>query len=67
VADGRSGTRFKGSPVRIGLPDAGVTLDSALMMCSAASPRVSVRKRAQIARFEQTVTDWEQREYFDLY
>ena len=24
-------------------------------------------KRAEIARFEQTVTDWEQREYFDLY
>jgi glutamine synthetase len=24
-------------------------------------------KRAEIARFERTVTDWEQREYFDLY
>jgi glutamine synthetase len=24
-------------------------------------------KRAQLARFERTVTDWEQREYFDLY
>jgi glutamine synthetase len=24
-------------------------------------------KRAEIARFEQAVTDWEQREYFDLY
>ncbi|MGH3165341.1 MAG: glutamine synthetase family protein [Trebonia sp.] len=24
-------------------------------------------KRAEITRFEQTVTDWEQREYFDLY
>jgi glutamine synthetase len=24
-------------------------------------------KRAEVARFERTVTDWEQREYFDLY
>jgi glutamine synthetase len=24
-------------------------------------------KRAEIARFERTVTDWEQREYFDLF
>jgi glutamine synthetase len=26
-----------------------------------------VIKRAEIARFERAVTDWEQREYFDLF
>jgi len=30
-------------------------------------PYYAALKRAEIARFEQTVTDWEQREYFDLY
>jgi glutamine synthetase len=29
--------------------------------------RLPVNLAAAIARFEQTVTDWEQREYFDLY
>jgi glutamine synthetase len=30
-------------------------------------PYYAALKRAEIARFEQAVTDWEQREYFDLY
>ncbi|MGP4014350.1 glutamine synthetase family protein [Saccharopolyspora sp. 5N708] len=30
-------------------------------------PYYAAIKRAEIARFERTVTDWEQREYFDLY
>jgi glutamine synthetase len=30
-------------------------------------PYYAALKRAEIARFERTVTDWEQREYFDLY
>lgn len=30
-------------------------------------PCYAALKRAEIARFERTVTDWEQREYFDLY
>lgn len=30
-------------------------------------PYYAALKRAEIARFEQTVTDWEQREYFDLF
>lgn len=30
-------------------------------------PYFAALKRAEIARFERTVTDWEQREYFDLF
>jgi glutamine synthetase len=30
-------------------------------------PYYAAIKRAEIARFEHAVTDWEQREYFDLY
>jgi glutamine synthetase len=43
--------------------DAGLTR----AMGSRFVPYYAALKRAEIARFEQTVTDWEQREYFDLY
>jgi glutamine synthetase len=43
--------------------DAGLTA----AMGSRFVPYYVALKRAEIARFEQAVTDWEQREYFDLY
>jgi glutamine synthetase len=56
-------------PVNLAAAIDALEADAALTkaMGSRFVPYYVALKRAEIARFEQAVTDWEQREYFDLY
>jgi glutamine synthetase len=56
-------------PVNLAEAVAALESDAGLARAMGAGfvPYYAALKRAEIARFEQAVTDWEQREYFDLF